>query len=53
MSNIGSATLGVWLIDENKRWWTQSLFAPENKIYNSEKTTREKWREETDELFHD
>lgn len=53
VSNIGSATLGVWLIDENKRWWTQSLFAPENKIYNSEKTTREKWREETDELFYD
>ena len=53
VSNIGSATLRVWLIDENTRWWTQSLFAPENKIYNSEKTTREKSREEKDELFYD
>lgn len=47
-SNIGSATIGVWLIDENNRWWTQSLFAPHNKIYNSGKTSREMWKECTD-----
>ena len=48
-SNIGSAPITIWVIDENKRWWSQALFAPYNKIYNSEKSSRQEWRDYTDE----
>ena len=31
-SIIGSATITVWLSDVNGRYWSQSLFCPDNKI---------------------
>ena len=47
-SCIGSATITIWMVDEKKNWWAQSLFAPYNKIYNSSKTTRKEWNGYTD-----
>lgn len=44
------ALITVWLVDINGCWWSQSLFAPHNKIDNSIKTTKKEWKENTDEL---
>ena len=49
VSNIGSAPITVWMIDEKKNWWAQALFAPDNKIYNSTKASHKEWRDRTDE----
>lgn len=49
VSNIGSAPLVVWLIDVNKNVWSQELFAPENKIYISNRSSLKQFRECTDE----
>lgn len=49
-SNIGSAPICIWLVDVNKRWWAQALFAPQNMLYNSEKSSFEEWKGNTDEF---
>ena len=32
VSNLGSAPISIWLMDIKKNVWSQSLFAPQNKI---------------------
>ena len=49
LSNIGSATITIWMIDEKNNWWSQPLFAPENKIYNSKRSSHKEWKDYTDE----
>jgi|GEM_PF-2020837 len=39
VSNLGSAMIKIWMIDINGKYWAQPLFAPENKIYNSFRTS--------------
>ena len=41
------APITIWLVDEKDNWWSQSLFAPENKIYNSTPTRHKDWRKYT------
>lgn len=48
VSNLGSAPISIWLMDINKNVWSQSLFAPQNKIYNSEKRDYKTFREHSD-----
>ena len=48
VSNLGNAPISIWLMDINKNVWSQSLFAPENKIYNSEKRDYKTFRENND-----
>ena len=45
ISNMGRATITIWMIDEKKNWWAQPLFAPDNKIYNSSKTSHDEWKQ--------
>ena len=49
LSNIGSAPITIWLIDEKNNWWSQPLFAPDNKIYNSSRSSHKEWKDYTDE----
>ena len=49
VSTIGSAPITIWMIDENKNWWSQPLFAPDNKIYNSSRSSHKEWKDYTDE----
>ena len=49
LSNIGSATITIWMVDEKNNWWSQPLFAPENKIYNSKRSSHKEWKDYTDE----
>ena len=49
LSNIGSAPITIWIIDEENNWWSQPLFAPENKIYNSKRSSHKEWKDYTDE----
>ena len=49
VSNIGNASITIWMIDERENWWCQPLFTPENKIYNSTKTSHKEWKAYTDE----
>ena len=49
VSNIGGAPITIWMIDENKNWWSQPLFAPDNKIYNSSRSSHKEWKDYTDE----
>lgn len=48
VSNLGSAPISIWLMDINKNVWSQALFAPQNKIYNSEKRDYKTFREYSD-----
>ena len=48
VSNLGSAPISIWLMDINKNVWSQSLYAPQNKIYNSEKRDYKTFREYSD-----
>ena len=48
VSNLGNAPISMWLMDINKNVWSQSLFAPQNKIYNSEKRDYKTFREYSD-----
>ena len=48
VSNLGGAPISIWLMDINKNVWSQDLFAPQNKIYNSEKRDHKAFREYTD-----
>lgn len=48
VSNIRSAPITIWMIDEKGNWWSQPLFAPDNKIYNSTKTSNKEWKSCTD-----
>jgi hypothetical protein len=43
------ASLSVWLLDVNGRWWSQALFFPDSKIYHSELTTQKDFKDYTDE----
>ena len=47
-SNIGSAPVSIWLVDSNKNWWEQPLFAPSNRIYNVTRTSHKSWKNSTD-----
>lgn len=38
LSNLGSATIGIYVQDINGRYWYQPLFAPKNEIGNSTRT---------------
>lgn len=49
ISNMGSAPITIWMIDENRNWWLQPLFAPDNKTYNSTRTSHKEWKEYTSE----
>lgn len=49
VSNMGSAPITIWMIDENRNWWLQPLFAPDNKTYNSTRTSHKEWKEYTSE----
>lgn len=49
VSNMGNATITIWMIDEKNHWWSQPLFAPENKIYNSKRSSHKEWKDYTDE----
>ena len=41
------ATITIWMIDEKNNWWSQSLFAPEDKLYNSTPKTHTDWKKNT------
>ena len=41
------ATITMWIIDERGNWWSQPLFAPDNKIYNSTKASYKEWKDYT------
>ena len=45
VSNMGSAPITIWMIDEKRNWWSQPLFAPDNKIYNSTKASHKEWKD--------
>lgn len=47
-SSLNSAVVSIWLIDTNNHWWEQPLFAPYNRIYNSNRSSHQKWKESTD-----
>ena len=47
VSNTGSAPITIWMIDEKKNWWSQPLFAPDNKICNSTKASHKEWKDYT------
>jgi len=49
ISGLFSAPLTLWMRDTNGRWWTQPLFFPYNKIYQSLETTGKEFKEYTDE----
>lgn len=49
VSNMGNATITIWMVDEKNNWWSQPLFAPENKIYNSIRSSHKEWKDYTDE----
>ena len=42
-----SAPIIIWMVDEKKHWWSQPLFAPDNKIYNSTKASYKVWKDYT------
>ena len=46
-SNIGNPLITLWMVDENNNWWCQSLYAPENKIENSSRTSYKTWLDYT------
>lgn len=48
VSNLGSAPIAIWLMDVNNNVWKQPLFAPDNKIYNSVRSSYKTFREYTD-----
>lgn len=48
VSNIGSAPIAIWLMDVNNNVWEQALFAPENKLYNSSRSSLKEFRDYTD-----
>ena len=48
LSNLGSATLTIWLMDVNNNVWTQPLFAPSEKIYNSSRSRMKLFKQEDD-----
>lgn len=48
VSNIGSAPIAIWLMDVNDHVWEQALFAPENKLYNSRRSSLKEFRDYTD-----
>ena len=47
-SNMGNPTISFWMIDTDNCWWEQPLFSPDNKLYNSKKTSIKEWRSYTD-----
>lgn len=47
-SSINSAPVSIWLVDTNNNWWEQPLFAPYNRIYNSNISSHQKWKDSTD-----
>ena len=42
-----SAPIAIWMVDEKKNWWSQPLFAPDNKIYNSTKASLQELKSDT------
>lgn len=46
LSGMHSAAVTLWLVDINGRYWQQPLFAPGNKIYDSNLTDRKTFRSE-------
>lgn len=48
VSNMGNPTVSFWMIDIDNCWWEQKLFSPDNKLYNSKRTTIKEWRNYTD-----
>lgn len=48
VSNLGSAPIAIYLMDVNKNVWEQALFAPENKIYNSSRSSFQDFKSYTD-----
>lgn len=48
VSNLGNAPISIYLMDVNKNVWEQALFAPENKIYNSSRSSFQDFKSYTD-----
>lgn len=48
LSNIGSATLTIWLMDVNNNVWIQPLFAPSAKIDNSSRSSMKQFKQDND-----
>lgn len=46
-SVLDIAPITIWLVDEKKNWWSQPLFAPAKKIYNSNRATHKEWKAQT------
>lgn len=44
---IFSATVSLGMIDDNGRYWTQPLFAPQNKLYDSRAISPKEYIEQT------
>lgn len=42
-----SATISLGMIDDNGRYWTQPLFAPQDKLYDSRAITPKEYTEQT------
>ncbi len=47
VSNIGNPPIAIWLMDANDNVWRQSLFAPQNKIYTSRRSSIQEFRDYT------
>lgn len=41
-----SAPMSIGMIDDNGRYWTQPLFAPQNKVYDSRAVSAEEYIEQ-------
>ena len=48
-SSFGNPLISIWLSDVNKNIWIQDLDAPNNKLYNSRRTTKQNFYAYTSE----
>ena len=46
MAGAFSANMSIGMQDDNGNCWEQPLFAPEDKVYNSEQVTLEQYRKD-------
>lgn len=47
ITGMFSATISIGMIDDNGRYWTQPLFAPQNKLYDSRAISPKEYIEQT------
>ena len=43
VSSFANPMISIWMVDVNGNWWKQEMFAPDERILTSKRTTQEKW----------